>query len=104
MQEFWSVLEHFVPDRTDHQLVYISVLLRPLVNLSQKIKSARCFSYSSPFSMLFVNAVLSGQDTMLQGLQSLLCTKITCHPLSWLYCLLLIYTQVHWVRLDGLGV
>lgn len=52
--------------------------------------------------MLFVNAVLSGQDTMLQGLQSLLlCTKITS---TVLVILLVVNKQVHWVWLDGLGV
>lgn len=54
--------------------------------------------------MLFVGAVLSGYDTTLQGLQSLLCTKITSHPQYRIYCLLLINMQIHCVLLDGLGV
>lgn len=94
----------FVPNRADHQLVHISVLLRLLVNLAQKIKSALCFSYFSPASMLFVNAVLSGHDTMLQGLQSLLCKKMPSHQQYLIYCVLLINMQVHWALLDGLGV
>lgn len=52
--------------------------------------------------MLFVNAVLNGHDTMLQGLQSIFHTKILCHPQYRMYCLLLINTQVHYILPDGL--
>lgn len=54
--------------------------------------------------MLFVNAVLSGHDTMIQGLQSLLCKKMPSHQQYLIYCLLFINMQVRWVLLDGLGV